>query len=246
MGELVAPLPCPSPGRPRRKAPQTGVHPAGHLWVALCPGSSCLWLSRVQDWGAADSSLNPWAELPGGAVSRVLGSVTIRGSHGVGRAGLEAEPSTSGRLCPAARLPGRPMTALFIVSIRKRPWPWQWGGPPAPRHLGPRAEKSPGWGSFGQRGLLPGPLPPPGHPLGLRGDHSSPRPEAVGPPGYLMGRGPRAAPPHLLRLPHLTPKVSCARSVREAVGWLSVAVPCLEGTGQEGDGAPCSCDRCQR
>lgn len=106
-------------------------------------------------------------------MSRILGSVTSWGSHaGVG-AGLETEPSTSGRLCQAAWRPDRPMTALFIVTIRKCPWPSPWGGLPTPRHPRPRAKRSPGRGSFGQYGLPPGPLTPPGHPLGLWRDQRS-------------------------------------------------------------------------
>lgn len=106
-------------------------------------------------------------------MSKILGSVTSWGSHEEWGAGLVAEPSTSGRLCQAAWRPHRQMTALFIVAIRKCPWPWPWGGLPAPRHPGPRAKRSPGLGSFGQYGLLPGPPPPPGRPLGLRRDQRS-------------------------------------------------------------------------
>lgn len=83
-------------------------------------------------------------------MARVSAVSPLGGHTRVGRAGLVVEPSTSGRLCQAAPLPGRLMTALFIASIRKHPRPRQWGSLPAPRCPGPGAKRSPGRGSFGQ------------------------------------------------------------------------------------------------
>lgn len=108
----------------------------------------------------------------------------------------------------------QPMTVLFI-SISQRPWPWQRPGGLVPRGAWAGA-------AVASAGHCLACLPP--HPApDLRRDLAVP-----GLRGGLMAAA-----------PHLPPRVSSS-SIREALGWPSVAGPALKGQGRKWE-APGGC-----
>lgn len=144
-------------------------------------------------------------------MSRVRGSSPAQGPCGVGGLACRLSPHI---WCPHDSP---------IYSLHRRTSPAvAVGRPPAPQDPGPRAKRSPGWGSCSQCGSPPGSLAP-GTPPGLLRARGGPGPEEGGPRQPLPTCLPRSPVPAAARLFH-----------PRGPGLALSGCPCPEERGQEG------------